>query len=85
MTKETTPHKEQSILDFLDTNANNAQIKLLIEGVQALYRERLFAYNVACSIAISQGTDFPERSDFELPEILATIHKLGMEPMPHPN
>ncbi|GAB6071565.1 hypothetical protein JCM30760_26630 [Thiomicrorhabdus hydrogeniphila] len=74
--------QDQSFLGFIPENSNEGV--LMREGIQALYRERNLAFNVANSLATLKGSPFPKRSDFELPDIEKIIRRLDMEIMPNP-
>lgn len=74
-------NKDQSILDLL---GNGKEKQILLEGLQALYRERLTAFNVTSSIAVKYGKQMPTRGDFEIPLIEKMIRRSGQDLMPQP-
>lgn len=74
---------EPSIFDFVSQESPDGRI--LREGLQALYRERMLAFNVATSIAVANNSKaLPKRDDFELPLIIQTIRRSGWDIMPQP-
>jgi hypothetical protein len=53
---------------------------LLIAGLQALYRERLAAWNAAISVAILAGRKQPGREFFGLAEVAEMLRRVGAAP-----
>lgn len=72
---------DQSLVDFL---GDSKESYFMMEGLQALYRERLQAFNVACSLASKNGVKPPEKEDYELIELAELIRMNGQILMPTP-
>ncbi|HEX7908215.1 MAG TPA: hypothetical protein VF534_09030 [Paraburkholderia sp.] len=47
-----------------------ADQEILAQGLSALLRERMVAFDIATRIALQRGVDRPTVSDFGLPDIL---------------
>lgn len=54
------------------------QRDLIVRGLQALWRERSAAYNLACDLPQSQNKP-PSRSDFGIPEVELEMRKWGFQ------
>lgn len=53
---------------------------LLVTGLQALWRERVTAWNCACSV-VPHGMSAPDRNDFGIAEVDDLLRRLGAAPL----
>lgn len=67
-----TANKDQSILDLF---GDGKEAQILREGLRALHRERVQAFNVLSSIASERGSSLPNEGDFEIPLIEKMIRR----------
>ena len=66
---------EQHISDLI----TGKQRDIIIRGLQALWRERITAYNLACDLEQNKGKHL-ELVDFGVPEIADELRKWGAAP-----
>lgn len=69
-----------STADILSV-ATSIDARLLLEGLEALHRERQLSYQVACKIAKEKGFYEPKESAFGLGEVSEAISKLKTNPI----
>lgn len=67
---------DQRITDFLSAEDRD----LVVSGLQALWRERVTAYNIACDVAARADLDAPLRSAFGVNEVEGMLRRWGAAP-----
>lgn len=53
---------------------------LFVTALQALWRERVAAWNVAANIAADRKTEPPERDTFAIDEVSELLRRVGAQP-----